>query len=168
MTDPETQLLAAANRVRAVQELEPLRCLVVLGAEPGDESGCVLAQAMQCAMGGASDPAWAAAGRWVLRFHDRWTARIVALELGREWHLEYFEVEAPELLVDLISVWSSETRLGSSALGTYPRETMALRMGGVGLLCRRWRAPSRRWRSRDDLKADRLDRRGRRRGHPDS
>jgi hypothetical protein len=83
-----------------VQELEPLRCLTMLGAETGDEDGCVLARAMQCAIGGASDPAWAAAGRWVLRFHDRWTARIVALELGREWHPEHFEVEAPELLVD--------------------------------------------------------------------
>jgi hypothetical protein len=100
MTDQGTQLLAAVNRVRAVQELEPLRCLTMLGAAVREEDGCVLAHAMQCEMGGASDPAWEADGRWVLRFRDCWTARIVALELGREWEPEHFEVQAPELLVD--------------------------------------------------------------------
>jgi hypothetical protein len=100
MTDPGIQLLAAVNRVRAVQEPEPVVCLALHGAETGSEDACILAHAMQCAVGGASDPAWAAAGRWVLGFRDRWTARMVALELEQAWHPGYLEVEAPELLVD--------------------------------------------------------------------
>jgi hypothetical protein len=100
MTDTPIRLLAFINRVRGVQELAPLPWLVMLGTDPGDERGCILAQAMECAIGGSTDPDWAAEGRWVLRFSDRWTARTVAIVTGQPWRPVRLEVELPQELVD--------------------------------------------------------------------
>jgi hypothetical protein len=55
---------------------------------------------MECAIGGSMDPVWRAEGRWVLRFTDRWSARMVAVVTGQPWLPDRLEVELPQELVD--------------------------------------------------------------------
>lgn len=72
----------------------------MLGADPDDERGCILAQAMQCGVGGSTDPQWGADGRWVMRFGDLWTARTVGVVTGQSWLADPLEVVLPSELVD--------------------------------------------------------------------
>jgi hypothetical protein len=74
--------------------------MVMLDADPNDERGCILAQAMECAVGGSTDPAWAANGAWVMRFDNRGTARTVAVVTGQSWVPDCLEVALPDELVD--------------------------------------------------------------------
>src|SRR4051794_5586095 len=100
MLDPGTELLAFINQVRSVQDRDHLRYLVMLDLDVDDEEECILATALGVPVGGSNDPAWSAAGRWVIRFDDYATARIAAICTQQEWLPERLEVELPELLVD--------------------------------------------------------------------
>lgn len=125
MSDTGVRLLTFLNRVRAVQELDPLAWLVMLDADPDDERGGILAQAMECAVGGSTEPEWAADDRWVMRFDDRWTARTVAVVTGQPWLPESLEVALPDELVDFAVSFS---------LGEVEQD-------GIGFV-RSWRVPN--------------------------
>lgn len=125
MSDTGVRLLAFLNRVRAVQELDPLAWLVMLDADPDDERGCILALAMECAVGSSTDPEWGADGRWVMRFDDCWTARTVAVVTGQTWVPDCLEVALPNELVDFAV---------SLSLGEVEQD-------GIGFV-RAWRVPN--------------------------
>lgn len=100
IADHGTQLLRFINQVRGVQELGSLRYLNLLGTDPFDEQNCVLAQALNCEVGGSANSTWDAAARWVMRFDDLWTTRTVGIVTEQEWLPDAFEVRLPDVLVD--------------------------------------------------------------------
>lgn len=100
IADHGTRLLRFINQVRGVHELGMLRCLNLLGTDPFDEQRCVLAQALNCEVGGSANPTWDAAAHWVMRFDDLWTARTVGIVTEQEWLPDVFEVRLAERLVD--------------------------------------------------------------------
>jgi hypothetical protein len=100
MTTQGSLLLDFVNQVRYAQHMAPLGSLTVRGAHAGDEEGCILAQAMGCGVGGASDRDWEAKGRWVLMLPDVETARAVARVTGEDWRPGLCEVALPELVLD--------------------------------------------------------------------
>lgn len=91
MSDAALRLLGFINQVRAEHWLNPLRNLGTLGADPDDERECILAQAMECAVGESDDPVWAGEGRWVMRFESLRTAAAVARMTGQDWVPERLE-----------------------------------------------------------------------------
>lgn len=138
ITEDGTQLLRFVNQVRGVQDLEPLRYLNLRATDSGDERQCVLAQALNCRVGGAMHPIWAAAGRWAMRFKDLWTTRTVGIVTEQEWLPGPFEVRLPDQLVDF-AVAAHHDLIEADELGfvyawLVPRDGDDLSLGFVRLV----------------------------------